>query len=242
MLHTTSGIIIHTTKYSDTSLIAKIYTRKFGLQSYMINGVRSKKSNKKAQLFQPLALVDLVVTNSHKQKLERVSEISPLHPYSNIPFDILKSSLVIFLNEILYKSLKEEHADEDIFDFIKNSLLVLDLMDENCANFHLLFMIKLSRYLGFYPEGKYMDEATLFDLEAGKFVNALPIHPYYLSAKLSKLLYAILQSGYENTADLKINNADRKELLKAMVLFYQLHISSFKEIKSQAVLEEIIAE
>ena len=113
MLHKTSGIILHTVKYSETSLIVKIYTRDFGLQSYMVTGVRSKKSKNKASLFQPLALVELEVSNTNKGSLQRISEINILHPYSDIPYNIVKSSIAIFLNEILYKAIKEEHADED---------------------------------------------------------------------------------------------------------------------------------
>ncbi|MGZ4057116.1 MAG: DNA repair protein RecO [Bacteroidia bacterium] len=123
MLHKTSGIILYTTKYSDTSLISKIYTADFGLQSYIINGVRSKKSKNKASLFQPMALVDLVVSNSGKGGLQRISEINNQHPYSDIPYNIVKSSIAIFLNEILYKTLKEEHADEEMLSSLKTLCL-----------------------------------------------------------------------------------------------------------------------
>ena len=240
MHHTTSGIVLHTIKYSETSLVVKIYTRNFGLQSYMVSGVRGKKSKNKATLFQPLALVEMVVSNSNKGSLQRVSEINSLHPYVDIPYNIVKSSITIFLNEILYKALREEHSDEDMFDFIKNSLLVLDLKHDNCANFHVFFMIQLSRYLGFYPQGKYTLETPIFDLREGRFIDRLPDHFYYLSQQNSMLLHDLICASYETIHELKIENSERKELLQAMIIFYQLHISSFKEIKSQEILEEVI--
>ena len=241
MLHSTSGIILNSIKYSESSLIVKIYTRDFGLQSYMVNGVRGKRSKQKATLFQPLALVDMQVANSNKGGgLQRISEISIHQPYTEIPYDIVKSSIAIFLNEILYKALKEDHPDEDMFDFIKNSLLVLDLNHGNCANFHVFFMIQLSRFLGFYPQGKYKEETTIFDLKEGTFIRNLPSHSFFLSTKNSSLLNELITASYETIHELKINNKERKELLQAMILFYQLHISTFKEIKSQEVLEEVI--
>lgn len=240
MLHTTGGIILHTVKYSDSSLIVKIYTRNFGLQSYMVSGVRGKKSKNKATLFQPLALVDMVVSNSNKGSLQRISEITILHPYSEIPNDIVKSSIAIFLNEILYKALREEHSDEDLFDFIKNSLLVLDLKHDNCSNFHIFFMIQLSRFLGFYPQGKYTRETPVFDLKEGRFTNHIPTHVHYLTAENSELFNNFIGAAYETIQDLKIDSVRRKELLQAMITFYQLHITSFKEIRSQEILEEVI--
>lgn len=240
MLHTTSGIILHTVKYSDSSLIVKIYTRNFGLQSYMVSGVRGKKSKNKATLFQPLALVDMVVSNSNKGSLQRISEITILHPYTEIPNDIVKSSIAIFLNEILYKALREEHSDEDLFDFIKNSLLVLDLKHDNCSNFHIFFMIQLSRFLGFYPQGKYTRETPVFDLKEGRFTNHIPTHVHYLTAENSELFNNFIGAGYETIQDLKIDSVRRKELLQAMITFYQLHITSFKEIRSQEILEEVM--
>lgn len=241
MLHTTQGIVLHTIKYSETSLIVKMYTRNFGLQSYMINGVRSKKSTKKARLFQPLALVEMVVSNSNKGTLQRISEITPLHPYSEIPFDMVKSSIVFFLNEVLYKSLGEEQADEDLFDFIKNSMLLLDLKHENCSNFHAFFMIQLSRFLGFFPEGKCTEQNPIFDLKEGRFVKILPRHPHYLNPEMSKIFYACIGSGYDKIQLLKISNMERKNIVDALILFYRLHLHSFSEIKSQKVLEEVIA-
>ena len=240
MIHKTTGIILHTTNYSEKSLIVKAYTRHFGLQSYIINDVRSKNSKNKVTLFQPLTLLDMVVSNTNKGKLQRISEISVHHPYNTIPYHIIKSSIAIFINEILYKAIKEEHADEELFEFIKSSLLMLDLEIGNCSNFHIYFMIQLSRYLGFYPEGKHTSATRAFDLQEGRFVDHEPHHTHYLNALNSKLLYDLIAAGHEKYNGIMLSKQQRKQLILALITFYQLHISSFGEIRSYSVLEEVI--
>ncbi len=240
MLLKTKGIVLHTIKYSETSLITKIYTPESGVKSFIINGVRSKKSKNKATLFQPLTLVDLVIANTKKSGLQTISEISIHQAYHSIPYTIIKSSVAIFINEILYKSLREQHADEDMFEFIKNSLLILDLETENCSNFHLYFMIQLSKYLGFFPQGKYSSDYSIFDLQGGNFVNQLPKHPHFLASPHSKLLNDFINETYPTIHLIKMDKIQRKQLLQAIINFYQLHISGFGEIKSNQVLEEVI--
>ena len=241
MLFKTSGILLHSVKYSDTSLIVKIFSSDFGLKSYIVNASRNKKSKIKASLFQPLALVEIIVSNTEKAKLERISEINIITPYTNIPYNIIKSTITLFLNEILYRAIKEQQNDINLFEFIKNSLLLLDLKQENCSNFHVFFMIQLSRYLGFFPEGSYSISSSIFDLQEGRFINHIPNHPFYLNEMLSNLFYQFITSEYNSIHKLKLDKMQRKSLLKALIKFYQLHIASFGEIKSFEILEEIIA-
>jgi DNA repair protein RecO (recombination protein O) len=241
MLNKTSGIVLHYTNYSESSLIVKIYTRTHGLQSFIVSGVRSKKSKNKINLFQPLALVDLVFFENEKSTLHRISEITSAKPYSEIPYNFVKSSIALLLNEILYKAIKEEHENEELFDFINNSLQILDLKTENCSNFHIYFMIHLTRYLGFFPQGEFGNDSSLFDLQEGKFVNYIPHHVMYLSSEKSKLLNQFLNCNYDSIHLLQLTKVERKQLLQSLILFYQLHINSFGEIKSIEVLEEVLS-
>lgn len=241
MLHRTDGIILHTVKYSESSIIAKIYTSEFGLQSYMISGVRNKKSKHKSALLQPLSLVDLIVSNSNKGGLQRITEINLLQPYTDIPYNVVKSSIAIFLNEILYKVLKEEHADPDMFEYVKNAMLVLDLKQESCSNFHVYFMTQLSRYLGFAPQEAMSPQHILFDLREGRFLQTVPSHSHYLTAVNSGLFQEFMHTGFENFHNIKTDRVQRKELLQGLILYYQLHITAFGEIKSLSILEEIAA-
>lgn len=241
MLHKTSGIILQSTKYSDTSLIVKIYTLHFGMQSYMISGVRSKRSKNKANLFQPLTIVDLEVVNSEKSALNRVSEINLAHHYTGIPFDMIKSSVAMFLNELVLKAFKEPHPDNDLFEFLKSSFLILDLRTENNANFHLCFMMQLSRFLGFFPQGEFGDNTSVFDLQEGRFVNYIPHHPHYLNAKQSELFFQLSSLSYDTVSQFGIDRSERKQLLQALILYFQLHISGFGLMRSLEVLEEVVS-
>lgn len=237
----TSGIILHTVKYSESSLIVKILSPDLGVKSYMINGVRSKKSKFKASIFQPLSLVEMVVSHKEKANLQRISDISILYPYSDIPVNVLKGSLLLFLDEVLYKAVKEQHTDETMFEFIKNSLQLLDLTQENCANFHLFFMVQLSRYLGFFPEGRYTPATPVFDMLEGRFTGKLPIHSHYVDESLSKLLSKLTKAEYANAQQLQINRIQRKQLTQALMHFYRLHIEGFGELKSHEILEQVLS-
>jgi DNA repair protein RecO (recombination protein O) len=241
MLQKTSGIVLHTTKYSESSLIVKLYTREHGLQSCIINGVRSKRSKNKASLFQPLALVDAVIFINEKPGLQRISEIALQQQYVSLPFDIIKSSIALFLNEVLSRSVKEAHPDEELFDFIKNSLLILDLTIENPSNFHLGFMLQLSRYLGFAPQGEFSEKTPVFDLQEGKFVSVLPQHPHYITSMVSRLLFALINTDYGGLSTVRLDRTERKQLLNALVQYYQLHINGFGSVRSLEILEEVIS-
>jgi len=241
MLHKTSGLLLHTIKYSETSLIVKIISPDLGVKSYIVNGVRGKKSKFKATIFQPLTLVDMVVSNTENAKMQRISEINILYPYTDIPYNIIKSSIALFLNEVLYKAIKEQHPDANLFEYLKNSLQLLDLKQDNCSNFHVFFMIQLSRYLGFFPEKNFSTTASIFDLQEGRFVRQLPNHPYYMDAIQSLLFNELINSEYDTIDQLKMEKSQRKQLLNTLIKFYQLHISSFGEIKSLEVLEQVIA-
>ncbi len=241
MLHKTSGIVLQTINYSDTSLITKIYTEHFGLQSYIISGARSKKSKTKASLFQPMTIVEMQVISSQQSGLHRISEIANQHPYSEIPYDIIKSSIAIFLNEVLFRALKEEHPDEDLFSFIKNALLILDIKMESCSNFHLSFLVQISKFFGFFPQGTYAPSSEYFDLCEGKFIINVPSHNNFLHPTEASILYQLMNANFEKIQEIKMDSKQRKVLLNSLIFFFQFHIQSFGEIKSVAVLEQVIA-
>ncbi len=240
MLCKTTGIILHSTNYSESSLIVKIYTRNYGLRSFIVSGIRSKRSKNKANIFQPLTIVDLVFINNERSSLHRLSEIAVANPFHEIPYNFIKSSIAMLLNEVLYKALKEEHQDEDLYDYIVSSLMILDLKTESCSNFHVFFTLQLTRYLGFHPQGEYSLDSSIFDLQDGRFVNYIPKHSFYLSASKSMLIDQFIKSNYKSIHELVLTREERKQLLQSVILFYQLHINGFGEIKSVEVLEEVL--
>jgi len=240
MLQKTRGILLHTTNYTDSSIIVRAYTRDFGLQSYLINGVRGKKTKNKASLFQPLTIAEFVATVTDKGRLGRLSEFSIVHPYASVPFDIVKSSIALFLNEILYKALREDHSDPDLFDFLQNALMILDLRTESCSNYHLFFLLQLSRFLGFQPSGNRDEQQAVFDLKEGEFVRQIPSHGYFLPAADSRILGLLMSSDFEHFNGVEMDRATRKRLLQGLISYYQLHLPGFGEIRSLAVLEEVV--
>ena len=149
MIFKTRGIVFRFTKFKETSIIVTIFTEQFGLQSYIVNGVRSKTAKNKIALYQPLTLLNLVVYHRENANIERIKEISCLHPYRSLTADVKKSTLAMFINELLNKTVKEESHAGEVFQFICDSLITLDALGEGYENFHLVFMLKLSRYLGF---------------------------------------------------------------------------------------------
>lgn len=226
MLHKTEGIVLNYIKYKDTSIITKIYTRQFGLQSYIVNGVRSQKSKFKIALFQPLTLLDMVVYFKKNANLNRISELKCPHPQRSIAMDIRKSSVALFIGEMLNKLLKEETEDEALFMFIWQSIQVLENQQENYSNFHLQFMLKLSRYLGFLPAGG----TDIFDQIRGPDAT--------LVVQESNDLSLLLENNYQSS--LPLSAKKRNYLLEVILKFYQYHIDSLGEIKSIHVLREVL--
>jgi DNA repair protein RecO (recombination protein O) len=241
MLHKTRGIVFRTIRYSDNSIIAHVYTRLFGLQSYLVSGAHGRKAKVKASVFQPLSIVEMNVSNREKSSLHRISDLVQTHAWVTIPFDIRKSSLVLFLNEILYKTIREEESNPELFDFISHSLQMLDLTEESCSNFHLIFLSRLAGLLGFAPQGVFSEETPFFNMSEGYFQSHEPSHAHFMPAEAGKSFSAVLEANFENSHALTITSRQRKELLLLLIEFYRLHIHTLKEIKSHTVLEEVMS-
>ena len=242
MLSSTKGIVIHHFKYSEKSVIAKIYTEKYGLQSYIVNGVRNKKSKNKAAYLQPLSLVEIDANHKENKGLQRVKRIELEIPFNSIPFDIGKSTVAFFLAEILYKAIKEEEANTYLFEFLNQTIQILDLSENGYSNFHLIFLINLSKYLGFYPQKTILEEHVTyyFDLQEGFFAHLIPYHKAFLDPSLTKLFYQTITTNFDAMDTLIINNKQRKMLLSAILNYYSLHLSNFENLKTLEIVEEIL--
>jgi DNA repair protein RecO (recombination protein O) len=238
MLHKTKGIVLHHIKYSDTSLIVKIYTEAFGLQSYLVKGARSKKSAFRSSLFQPLSLLELVVYHREKHDLQHIREAEVAEPFHSISSDLRKSTIALFLSEILIKTINEGETNSEMFEYISSSLHFFDMQTEGVENFHFYFLIQLSRYLGFHPQGE-SGEKSYFDLREGRFRNVQPIHPDYLTGNTSVNFYLLSHAGAADLAGISLANNQRSDLLSAILLYYQIHLSGLGNIKSVEVLKEV---
>jgi len=241
MLHKTRGIVLKTTLYSESSVVAQIFTDKFGIQSYMINGVKKPKAKIRMNMLQPLHLVDMVVYHKPNSSIQRISELRPTPVFRTIPYDILKSTIILFLNEVLYKSIRQQNADENIFDYIFNAVLWFDENELASANFHLAFLLKLSRFLGFAPSTETKSDYSFFDLQEGEFKSLPPLHPYFIEKHAASLFIELFTTPFEKLAEIKIDNTTRRLILDKILVYYTLHTSSFGEIKSHQILEEVLS-
>ncbi|MCO6501038.1 MAG: DNA repair protein RecO [Vicingus serpentipes] len=243
MLYTSKGIVIHHFKYKEKSVIAKIYTEKYGLQSFIINGVRGKKSKNKAALLQPLSLIEINATKKENKGLQQIKEIKAAYLFQEIPFHIHKTSIAFFIAEILYKSIKEEEKNESLFQFLYGSIQILDLQTAHYVNFHLLFLAQLTKHLGFLPQGiktSFKEPTLFFDLQEGIFTSTTPPHHFFLEHPLSHQLKLIFGINFDEVGRLNLDNNTRKLILNAILNYYSLHLSNFEQIKSKEVLEEIL--
>jgi len=238
MLYNVRGIVLRATKYTDNSLIVNMYTNLFGLQSYMVKGVHSRTSKVKSNYFQGLMVLDLVVTKTERQKLERITEVTGARSLT-MEFDFTKNAIALFLNELLFKTIHEEEANPGLFEFLIHSLEILSLKESNCANFHLAFMLKYTQYLGFYPTGNYSGVERYFDLLEGRFSHQVPRHVHYLDEKLSKYVHELMHTKFEISEEVKLSNAERRQLISALLEYYKLHNALTADLTSHIVLEQL---
>ncbi len=241
MIHKTKGIVLHRFKYSDSKYIAKIYTKQFGLQSYMVFGANSKKGRMQINLLQPLFPLDMQVYHKETVELQKVKEIAVLYPVNSFSVDIIKNSLAVFIAEFILKTLKENDADEKLFEFILNSIKILESLNENMNNFHLVFFFQLSKYLGIKPENNYSETHKIFDLQSGRFVVGNPTHKNFLNEKISKKFSDLFYASLEQSNKLKLSVHERRYLLDTIIKFYNIHLDRPGELKSLKVLSEVFS-
>lgn len=239
MIYQTKGIVLNRIQYGETSLIVHIYTEKFGRQSYIVKGGRSKKSQSKSRLFRPLFLLDLEVYHKEGKNIQNLREARLTETLNNLIFDVKKSTLALFLTEVLSKVLKEEESNRELFVFLYNSVRYLDLTEESVRLFHLYFLTKLTRFLGFYPQLNYTKEQCVFDMDNGRFVSEYQSHAHCLSQEVSVVLFDLFNASIDCLNSLKISSKMLDLLLKGILNFYALQSQGFTSLKSLAVIREI---
>lgn len=237
MLVQTKALVLHSIKYNDSSLIAHCYTERLGIQSFMLKGILSAKKGKiRKAHFQPLTLLQLQFQHKNKGGLNFIKELKVEQPYQSIYTSIEKNTIALFLSEVLYKSLREEEANSRLFEYLENALLWLDA-NENISNFHLLFLLKLTQFLGFYPNDQEQ-QGTYFNLEDGCFTSDKPL-AHHLEENTAKLFKQLLGMNFATDNLLKLNQTSRRELLNALVQYFELHLHGFSKPKSLEILHQI---
>jgi DNA repair protein RecO (recombination protein O) len=239
MIFQSKAIVLHQLKFSESSVIVTLYTETFGRQSYIINGIRSTKSKQKTGLLQPLFLLEIEAYHKSGRELHRLKEFRLSQVYSSIPFDVVKSSIVIFLSEIMYKTIRNEESDPELFQFIEDSLLCFDSMIKGNSNFHLWFMANLLRFLGLQPQNNYSPENQWFDPKNGKFLISKPIHPNSPNLEDSKFLSEIFSLDLNTIQTYSLKGEQRSRLLEILLEYYSIHFENLGKINSLKIMGEI---
>ncbi len=240
MLVKTKGIVIKQTKFSDSGVIIKIFTEKLGVQSFFVRGLGSRKSKSKTAIFQPLTIIDMVVSYSENKSLHSIKEVVVSYAYHSATTSMIKRTLLFFVNELLHKSLKEETENHKLFKWISDALIWLDLTNTSIVDFHLIFMMQLTIFLGFYPKNGRRSSNTVFDMQEGQFCTYVPAHLYYVTGEIADLLSIIQFTTFEDSANLNLNNKTRKLVLETLITYYKIHMPSFGDFKSLEVLSVVL--
>ena len=237
MLITTQAIVISAIKYSEADLIVKCFTKSSGLKSYLLRNIlKSKKGKLRTAMFQPLMQLEIEANHKDKGTLETIREAKVAYQYRNLHTDITKTALVFFVADMLRSTIIEEEENSFLFDYLTTAIIWLDTHD-TIANFHLFFLLKLTQYLGFYPDETHI-EFEYFNLIEGTFEPS-EINIYCQNGKQIKILKELLGIKFDTLPEIKLNQKQRSDFLTMLLQYYELHLHGFKKPRSLAVLNSI---
>ena len=239
MLVKTRGLVFSYLKYRESSIIARVYTERLGLQSYVVNGVRRAKPPGRIALFQPLTLLELVAYTSPRGGLTRLAEFRCAEPYATLPYDVAKSSVALFLAEVLGRAVREEEPNEALFHFLHDALLTFDRQGAGSENFALQFLLHLAGFLGFGVESaaELLDQVALAgNAPVGSRAASAP--PVLRLKEFETYLDELLQEAPHSSIP---NGRVRRELLGVVLRYYQLHVEQLGDIRSLDILSEVLA-
>lgn len=235
------GIVLQSLRYGDSSLIVKVFTRNAGLRSYMVKGAFSRGSKNRAALFQSLNMISYVEAGKPSASaLGYLKDVQLSNVYQSLPFEMHKRAILLYVGELLAKTLTEQERNTDLFDFIVQSLEWLDLTECRFANFPLYFTLELTRYLGFYPTANHRS-GSCFDMMEGRFVGNPPLHPYCFAPENAMLFNGMLGLGVDEACAFPLRAEQRRELLDGLLVFMRLHAPVMSGFHSHEVLKEVIA-
>ncbi len=235
MLQKTKAIVINSIRYADTSLIVNCYTEDYGIKTYLLKGIlKSKKGKFHKAHFQALTQLEIVAYHNDKGNLNSIKEAHIVNFYQSLHTDIVKQSLVIFLSEVLNSVLREEECNKELYHYLETAFTWLDT-NGKIANFHLLFLLNLTKYLGFYPDTTHND---YFDLLEGKFV-AKPISNYFIEKPEITYFQTLLGINFDALPNMNLTALQRQQLLELLIQYISLHLQTFKTPRSLAILQKL---
>jgi DNA repair protein RecO (recombination protein O) len=238
MLHTTRGIVLHNIKYADKKIISKIYTKDFGLISANINVGNGPKAKIKSGVVQPLTQIELVVSLKENKDVQQISEVKCLFVYTDLQVNFSKLCIAQFLNEILYKCIKEQIPNDDLFDLICHTYQWLDKAVDKYIDTHIYFLFELTKHLGFYPINNRDKECAYFDTLEGKFAATTKSFPLGFDSWQSEVFADLFSYSLSNQK--RINRTERLALLDCLLNYYKIQIPGLMEMKSYNVMQEMV--
>lgn len=235
------GIVFRTIKYGETSIITDIYTREKGLRSFIVNGVRKPKSRISASLFQHGMLLEMLAYDKQGGKLARIKEVKSDYIFRDLHFNIHKSSLSLFILELIRNTLQEHESNENLFDYLYKWFVDLDQWKEKIANLHLHFMVEFAGHIGFQPTNNYNEDRQCFDLETGHFVSLDGSYGHHsiLDEEISRYIHQLMVIDRKELHTLNIPKMIRQRIIDSLLNYYKLHIEGFRNLKSYEVLKQI---
>lgn len=240
MLQTTRAIVLRTIKYKDSSLIADVYTDVRGRCQLALRIPKTGRGKVPVVLFQPLALLELEIDVRPHTSIYKVAEAKTLQPFADIPFNPYKQAIVMFLSEFLTRALREEEQNLPLFEYLYYSISFLDGSREGFSNFHIVFLLRLSRFLGIYPNFENYHTGDYFDLQNATFVGLRPLtHTHYLSPEEAAYIPQLSRINFETMHLFRFSRTERSRMLAVLNEFYRLHLPDFPELKSLQVLREL---
>lgn len=238
MIRKTRGIVLHTTRYGESSLVVHCYTEQYGRQTYMVKGVRKSRRTNRSNLFQPLFILDFEVYHKDSRDIQLVKEVARAVPLNSIPFDTTKRTQAIFMAEVLYRVVKEQESNPMLAHFLINSIQYLDALEDPQPDFHILFLFHLTRHLGFFPHNNFGEGNRYFDLVSGRFKSFCSEPETQLDEATSALWSKYIGLELRETRGIGINRFQRKTLLDCQIKYYKFHVAGMGEIRSLDVLHD----
>ncbi len=237
MLVKTEAIVLHTLKYGEGRVIVDMFTRQQGRMSFMVTLPRSERSKMKKQYLQPLTLLNLECDVRPLRQLQTLRETSLLMPLPSLTSDVKKLTISLFTSDFLYHALKGEQQNTPLFDYVSSSIAWLDGAADGYANFHLVFLMRTSRFMGFYPN--LDEEGEFFDLRSATFCTTPPPHRDVLQPQEASRIRLLMRMDYPTMHLFRLSRAERNRILEILLLYYRLHLPAFPELRSTAVLQEL---
>ena len=235
----TGALVLHAIKYGETRLIVDMYSRQHGRLSFIVSLPKSPKSKVRKQYFQPLTLLEIEADVRPKVQLQKVRDVRLAVPFATIPFDPHKCAISLFVAEFLCHALRGEQQNAPLYDYIANSLLWLDSQESHYANFHLVSLMRLSRFLGFYPNLEHYAAGDYFDLRESVFTPQPPLHRDFLMPQEAEKIQVMMRMDYPTMHLFRLSHQERNRLLEIALNYYRLHLPDFPELKSVGVLQDL---